>query len=46
MPNSKDMNTDLINDLNDVCDFEDTVTWSKETIEVTNFYNRLRTVID
>ncbi|KAL2731532.1 coiled-coil domain-containing protein 13 isoform X1 [Vespula maculifrons] len=33
MPNSKDMNTDLINDLNDVCDFEDTVTWSKETIE-------------
>nr|KAF7401909.1 hypothetical protein H0235_015245 [Vespula pensylvanica] len=43
MPNSKDMNADLINDLNDVCDFEDTVTWSKETIEVTNFHNRLRT---
>ncbi|KAL2738747.1 coiled-coil domain-containing protein 13 isoform X1 [Vespula squamosa] len=33
MPNSIDMNTDVKNDLNDVCDFEDTVTWSKEMIE-------------
>lgn len=39
------MNADLKNDQNDTCDFEDTVTWSKETIEVTNFNNLLRTAI-
>lgn len=31
------MNADLKNDQNDTCDFEDTVKWSKEMIEVTEF---------